>query len=725
MERPSANTWVAYTAFGLAFLCTSLCVFIYVSVSRAEDLSRRTHRILSEFVNIEESIRNSDYAAYRRNAAHLMSTSREHPSYAEIDKALEDLAGEWKLILEYEKQSRAVSLPSADPKVLQHALLLQSTLAGEKGRAMNRTLVAEMSLRSQRTEIATFIYERSRYLIILVLMLTILVAIIALQLRAQVASDRQLRASEAQYRGLFENVLEGVYQSDEQGRIHAANPALVRMLGFDSEDDLKRSALAGDFYTQPSLRAGLLKKLEDENGLRHAELELKRKDGTIITVLDNARPVFDGHGRVTYYLGTLTDITERKRSEIELAKARDAAVQASRMKSEFLANMSHEVRTPMNGIAGMTGMLLETKLSSEQREYAIAVQRSASYLLDVINDVLDLSKIEAGRLELERIAFPLRSCIGDVFDMVLDRAIEKEIDLICRIHPDVPEYVEGDPGRLRQILMNLVGNAVKFTSSGEVSVSVKPSPDGLNFQVTDTGIGICNELMEHIFEPFCQADGSITRKYGGTGLGLTISRRLVRLMQGEINVRSQPGQGSTFEFTVRFGMTDRSEAAANWANLHQTLHRRYLPPPSSVLSPHRILVAEDHAINQKVAKRMLERLGHQVDLVTNGFEALEALERGDYALVLMDCQMPDMDGFEATRQIRAREQAARRIPIVAMTAHAFQEDRDRCLECGMDDFLSKPMSFHDLQATLDRWLLHDTISAGYSGSLQATASPRT
>jgi PAS domain S-box-containing protein len=393
------------------------------------------------------------------------------------------------------------------------------------------------------------------------------------------------------------------------------------------------------------------------------------------------------------------DITERHRSHQELKAARSAAETANQLKSEFLANMSHEIRTPMNGVIGMIDLLLKMGLTSEQKEVVHTVKVSGESLLVVINDILDFSKVEAGKLELETTRFNLRDTIRCPLDLLMAQAHSKGLNLTSDISPDIPAELLGDPDRLRQIINNLVGNAVKFTAQGEVVLTISQVSETagqatLRFEVRDTGMGIDPTVQTHLFQPFRQADGSTTRKYGGTGLGLAISKRLVSLMGGEISVESAPGLGSIFSFQAEFGKQKGSVDAP--------------PPAELIVSPAdpkknlRILLAEDNQVNQKVATKLLQSLGYNPDVANNGLEVLSALQHATYDIILMDCQMPEMDGYETTRQLRQTFQD--RAPhVIAMTANALPGDREKCLEAGMEDYMPKPIRLEALRSMLSRW----------------------
>jgi PAS domain S-box-containing protein len=773
------------------------------------------------------------------------------------------------------------------------------------------------------------------------------------------------------YRSIFENAIEGIFQTTPSGQYLNVNPALAKMYGYESTEDLVvgLTAIDNQLYVDPNRRNDFIQLMGEHGFVRGFESEIYKKDGSTIWISENARTVRDEAGNLSYYEGMVEDITERKRLEselqaseqnivalinniedsiwsvdsnyrlvtfnatfsryyqellgrvinpgdlliellpeesrdehkafydralagerftiqsrhefsgresyyetsynpiqandsisgvavfskditerhrahIELQKAMAAAQAANRMKSEFLANMSHEIRTPMNGVIGMTDLLLMTDLTHEQREFARTVRISGESLLIVINDILDFSKIEAGKLDLEIIEFDLREVIDNIMDLLAAHAHSKGLELAAFIRPEVPLHLRGDPGRLRQIVNNLVANAVKFTAQGEVIVTVSRISETstnviLGFEVRDTGIGIDEAAQKRLFQSFSQADGSTTRKYGGTGLGLAISKKLVELMNGQIRVRSVLGQGSAFSFHAEFGKLPiatrhlpkpdllglhvlivddnatnreivehhtrawkmRSDSAASGKQALEMLRSsssadpyelaildmqmpemdglmlaqciksdptiastrlvmltslgnqlevadmklsgieacvlkpvkqsrlfnrlaevmadhvpfaKSVPPPVApapqppppqkpLAETARILLAEDNLINQKVAVGLLKNIGYAADVVGTGREALEALERKSYDLVLMDCQMPELDGYEATQRIRENPQTSK-TRIIAMTANAMRGESEKCLAAGMDDYLSKPVRLETLREMITRWM---------------------
>jgi len=778
---------------------------------------------------------------------------------------------------------------------------------------------------------------------------------------------------EEMYRSIFENAIEGIFQTTPAGQYLNVNPALAKMYGYDSTEDLVKglTAIDNQLYVDPNRRPEFVRLMKEHGAVRGFEAEIYRKDKSTMWISENARSVLDANGTLIYFEGMVEDITERKRLETELHasgenlsalinniddsiwsidagyrlvtfnatfsrgfeenfgarvkvddvvldllppewRAEDialydralagekfiierryqfaeeeryyeisynpirtngsvsgvavfsrditerqratialqaamvAAESANRMKSEFLANMSHEIRTPMNGVIGMTDLLLMTDLTHEQREFARTVRISGESLLVVINDILDFSKIEAGKLDLDITDFDLREVIDNTMDLLAAQAHSKGLELAAFIRPEVPLDLRGDPGRLRQIVNNLVGNAVKFTSHGEVIVTVSRVGETathavLGFEVRDTGIGIEPKAQTRLFQAFSQADGSTTRKYGGTGLGLAISQKLVALMNGEIKVVSAPGKGSSFSFAAEFekqtlalksvarhdlsglhvlivddNATNREildHHARDWkmrsgmaagarqalemlrdssradpydlaildmqmpemdglmlaraikndpaiastrlvmltslgnqldaedmkqagieacvlkpvkqARLfnricevmagHQPLGRiktqtatltmksPITPPADLSRKTVRILLAEDNVINQKVALGLLNNIGYGADVAANGLEVLAALEVRPYDLILMDCQMPELDGYETTHRIRANPDSGS-MRIIAMTANAMRGESEKCLDAGMDDYLSKPVRLEALRDMLARWM---------------------
>ena len=500
------------------------------------------------------------------------------------------------------------------------------------------------------------------------------------------------------------------------GIITSWNKGAEGLYGYDAAEALGRSFS----MLVPVDRAGevpqIFARLARGERLERYETTHVRKDGKLIDVSLTVVPIIDESGKVVGAWSLAHNITERKQAEEERRRAKEAAETANRAKSEFLAVMSHEIRTPMNGIIGMTALALAAELPPAVRDHLEMVRTSADTLLSVINGILDFAKIEAGRLDLDEVTFDVRGTIGDTLKMLCQCAHEKSLNLTLEIDPDVPDILVGDVGRLRQVLVNLVGNAIKFTEVGEIiaRISVEERSDAgvtVHLRVSDTGIGIPPQKLDAIFNAFEQADASTTRRYGGTGLGLTICAQLAHLMGGRAWAESAVGRGSTFHFTARLavGQTAATLGASGLGDQpvvvvdgHAT--NREIPRPEPPRTrPLRVLLAEDNYINQELTVTLLEDAGHQVSLATNGREAAEAAARGAFDVVLMDVQMPEMDGFEATVAIRAAERATgRHLPIVAMTAWAMKGDRERCLAAGMDGYVAKPIDATELYATLEQ-----------------------
>ncbi len=510
-------------------------------------------------------------------------------------------------------------------------------------------------------------------------------------------AEEARQESEERYRHLVDNSQGLICTHSLDGIFLSVNPAAALSLGYQPEEMIGKNLIRFLAPEHSLLFSQYLARIK-EQPIHSGFIQVMTKAGEERTWrYRNSR--YEEAGKEPYVIGHAQDVTEQKRSERELKQARAEAESANHAKSDFLANMSHEIRTPMNGILGMTALVLDTDLTPEQQEFLSLINVSAESLLTIINDILDFSKIEAGKLEIDPIKFNLVASLDETVKLLSFQVREKGLRLTCQMAPNIPGRIIGDPLRLRQILINLVGNAIKFTAAGEVEIKLEVESQvgpelSLHFSVRDTGIGIPPEKQKTIFEAFTQADGSTTRQFGGTGLGLTICRRLVELMGGKIWVESIVGQGSTFHFTAQF----KSSGAPTVLPLSEKLSAEPAPAtlangPSVGKSAQklRVLLVEDNLINQRIALHLLEKQGYQVTLAENGFEALAALEKESFDLVLMDVQMPEMDGFKATAAIRAKEKiTAGHIPIIAMTAYAMVGDRERCLAAGMDGYITKP-----------------------------------
>ena len=681
-----------------------------------------------------------------------------------------------------------------------------------------------------------------------------------------IASNEALRHYVDRLELVVEGTNDGVWDWNLESDEIVYSAHLKELLGYQ-EDEASESigALLDRVHDQDiaGMREAIRAHLEDREPC-DVECRFRTRSGEYRWFRIRGQAKWDDGGKPVRMVGSTADVTHRRIAAAELREAKEAAEAASQAKSEFLANMSHEIRTPMNGVLGATSLLLDTPLSGEQQEWTETIERCADSLLTIINDILDFSKIEAGKLIFEQIDFDLYETVESLSDLFTDQLRTNDVGLVISVDPDLPTMVCGDPGRLRQVLINLINNALKFTSNGEVTVRATRMDETdthfhARFSVHDTGIGIAPDVIRHLFRPFTQADTSTTRKYGGTGLGLAICRQLVEVMDGELHAESEEGKGSTFWFTARFeklgashvvshmlayslagaralivggdaskrqelrsqvrswGMHEEvasnpmdalamaeqqaalgtpyqvaiidmhlpetsgmelarmlgaqpttaemkrillsdaspalDPAALEAAGVHRCLrapieHARLREAVVSVLSrqhgswqearssakqepararqrKRRILVVEDNIVNQKVAVRMLQKRAYAADAVANGLEALEALERSPYDAVLMDCQMPEMDGYEATAEIRRREQGSARIPIIAMTAHAMQGDREKCLAAGMDGYISKPVQSHVLEQMLAYYLEQQPEAAQQAQRRRSTtAIPR-
>ena len=511
---------------------------------------------------------------------------------------------------------------------------------------------------------------------------------------------RRLRESEQDYRRIFENAHDAILIFDpETERVLAVNQAACELYGFSREEFLEISLEA--ISKNPGLGKEHIDRTFREKSRYRFETTQYTRDGRELWVEVNASTIrFEGR---TAILSLNRDLTERRRAEA-MRLAKEEAERANRAKSEFLANMSHEIRTPIGAIIGLAELVLNTELPEPSRDDISKLKSSAEALLHLIDDILDISKIEAGKLRLDAAPFSLEDVVSGVIDLLAPQAEAKGLRFGLE-GGDVDGRLLGDPARLRQILINLVGNAIKFTEAGRVNLEIRSEPveKGLvstRFTVRDTGIGIDSAARSRLFDPFTQADGSTSRRFGGTGLGLAICHRLAELMSGTIEVESTPDEGSAFTFTATFprAVGSELEASETAAELPIAVRRR---------NGCRILLVDDHPVNRLIVLRQLKSLGYAAEAAVDGRQALAILTEKPFDLVLMDCQMPELDGYETTRRIRAGETHQVRIPIIAVTAHAMKGDREKCLASGMDDYVTKPIRSPELAAILDRWLRSD------------------
>jgi len=527
----------------------------------------------------------------------------------------------------------------------------------------------------------------------------------------QMKLDQRLRDQQFYTRSLIESNIDALMTTDPAGIITDVNKQMEALTGC-TRDELIGAPFKSHFTDPERAEAGI-KLVLREKKVTDYELTACARDGKQTVVSYNATTFYDRDRTLQGVFAAARDVTERKRVEAELQQAKAMAETASRTKSDFLAGMSHEIRTPLNAIIGMADLLKETPLTPDQRAYAEVFQDAGNSLLLLINDILDLSKMEADQLVLEETDFDLAEALKSAMSLMNLRAHEKSLSLVYNLGPDVPTLVVGDVMRLRQILLNLIGNAIKFTERGEVALRVEREPGSsepglLRFSVSDTGIGIALDKLDAIFKSFTQVDSSTSRKYGGTGLGLTISKRLVELMGGRIWVESVSDQGTTFYFTARLRLRTGTAMPAREA--------RTQPAPRVIAGADRevsVLVADDSIHNRMLLQAYLRSARYLVDIVENGAEAVEKVQTGHYDVVLMDMQMPVMDGYTATRSIRQWEQSRNRgpLPIIALTAYALSGDRNKCLEAGCTDYLAKPIKKEALFAVIDEHVQEATVRA--------------
>ncbi|MBF0384847.1 MAG: PAS domain S-box protein [Candidatus Omnitrophica bacterium] len=511
----------------------------------------------------------------------------------------------------------------------------------------------------------------------------------------QKEAQRLIRDSENKIRILLDNSAASIIMTDAEERIVSLNKFTEELLQYTKEDlHLKPISF---IYPEDEWKRIRSERIRDLGSKHHLETKVRRKDGLVIDVDVSINILKDSESRIIGSVGIMQDITEQKNLREMLIQAKLAAEQANAAKSMFLANMSHEVRTPMNTIMGMLDLTIDMELGAEQKENIKVAKEAADNLLGLINDILDLSRVESGKIVLENIEFHLPAIINNVCRGLQVIAQKKKLGVVARIDPSVAELVAGDPVRLRQILINLVNNAIKFSDKGDIVVDVAvenkiKDKAVLRFSVIDQGIGIPKDKQEVIFEVFTQAEASTTRRYGGTGLGLAISKRLCEMMGGTIWVESDVGKGSKFVFTAEFrvikqkaGNDDGSRESENFDKMFEGLKGI------------KILLAEDNIVNQRMTAKLLQKYGFEVDAVDDGVKVIDLIKTKNFEMILMDAHMPNMDGFEATRRIREEEKATgKHMPIIALTASAMEEDRKRCLDAGMDGYSSKPIDRHKL-----------------------------
>ncbi|MEW6195308.1 MAG: response regulator [Bacteroidota bacterium] len=574
--------------------------------------------------------------------------------------------------------------------------------------------------------------------VILVLVISVM-AIVASYINYRLRHESLMKGyevalSEKKFRNIFENSAEGVFQMSNKGKFLTVNPALVKMHGYSNEEEMMRLNMINDLFVRQSDWELLSKLLEKQGKVRNYRVQFRKKDGSEITVRMNVRINIE-EDETMLYEGSLQDITQQVQAENERQKALEAlrqeklkadtaakkAQQESNYKTKFLANMSHEVRTPMNSVMGFL-TLIENDLfenTDELKSFARDARFAAESLLDIINNILDISKIEAGKMELDEVEFDIRNEVHRVMSIINQTAKQKSLTVEESIDENIPNVLVGDPTRYRQIILNLLSNAVKFTEFGKISLSVKLNAKTENYAellttVEDTGHGIPSEKLQLLFEPYVQVKSKKGKKEG-TGLGLVISKEFIKLMHGDIKVESKVGVGSKFIFTVKMRLQNSESfeklsqempsavEAVSDNGFDETVAEK--PEVSKTVElKKRILLVEDNPISQNLEMKILREVGYDVEAVSNGHEAIEAIKSGTFDIALMDVEMTDMDGITATKKVRELTGKVGTLPIIAVTAHSSMKDREKCLAAGMDDYIAKPINIHFLKLTIDQWL---------------------
>lgn len=574
--------------------------------------------------------------------------------------------------------------------------------------------------------------------VIFVLFLSILSVIgsaVNFRLRLQAAKNAaKVAASERRFRSIFNNSAEGIFQSTLDGKFIIVNPSMAKILGYSDPSELMKINIAKDLFKSPEEREKLINLIMKKGSVEDYQITLKKKNGENVIVKLNDRIFYDEEDNGAYLEGSIRDITqqviieEKKRAaekELREEKKRadmlaDEAMQLSLAKSKFLAYLGHEIRTPVNGIIGYLSLIENDYYENleELKEFVSSAKASADSLLEILNSILDLTKIESGRMELYEVDFNLNDLIDQAISINMGKIREKGLYISKEVDSKIPHTLRGDATRIRQIFVNLISNAIKFTEKGKIEIysrleSITENSLEIMSSVRDTGIGIPEEKLENLFKPFSQVDASHSSKYGGTGLGLMICKQFVNMMGGDIGVESKVDSGSTFYFTIKLNSkkpepvvynTDASYGNFDIKNYKTEYHSPYHDDLKMKRSRYTILLAEDNVVNQKVMLRMLSELGYSAEAVNNGKEVIDKVANGNYSAVLMDVQMPEMDGFTATKYIRVLDEPKRNIPIIAITAHALKGDKEKCIEVGMNDYITKPVNVKQLASVLDSWL---------------------